>query len=349
MHAPPKRTLPIPVDTDELRAIIGAYPPAQSVFDHRAATIDFTPVLNAFTHDPIGKVHDNIRLQPLSSGLTVNRREVEDAGAPMKAALMMSAAADRPELALMCPPRALLRVVEPDATRFPRPWPVLVFVHGGGWITGSLNSYAALINAFAARGFLTIAPAYRLAPEHLYPAAEIDVLHTVRWALQHAATFGGDAARLCLAGDSAGAQLVSAAITRLAQSSGKADQACNIRAAAMFYSVADLRTLDTPALAGIARMRDWYFGERAGDRGLIESASAVMHAGKMPPTVLVAAGEDVLRPQTLALGAAMRAAQVEHELIDVPDVPHGFLQCALWKETPRTLNSVCEFLREASR
>lgn len=349
MHAPPKRNLPIPADTDQLRAIIGAYPPAQSVLDHRAATVDFAPVLNAFTHGPIGKVHDTIRLQPPNTGLTVNGREHDDNGASLRAALMMSAAADRPELALMCPPRALLRVVEPDAARFPRPWPVLVFVHGGGWITGSLNSYAELINAFAARGLLTIAPAYRLAPEYIYPAAEIDALHAVRWAQQHAATFGGDPARLCLAGDSAGAQLVSGVITRLSRDSAAVDGCCDIRAAAMFYSVADLRTIDTPELAGIARMRDWYFGQRAGDRGLIESASPVMHATVMPPTALVAAGEDALRPQTLALGAAMRAARVEHELIDVPSVPHGFLQCALWKETPRTLDRVCAFLHEASR
>ncbi len=352
MQPPPERTLPIPTDTTQLRAIIAAYPPALTVLDHRAATIDFTPVVNAVMPGPLGKVHDHIRLQPPGSGLTVNgrEREVEDAGAPMRAALMMSAAGSRPELALMCPARAVLRIVEPDASRFPRPWPVLIFVHGGGWITGTLSSYAALINAFAARGFLTIAPAYRLAPEHVYPAAEIDVLNTVRWAQQHSATFGGDAARLCLAGDSAGAQLVCGTITRLAHSRDANNEAHDIRAAALFYAVADLRSLDTPELEGIQRMRDWYLGEsKAADRTLIEHASPVMHASDMPSTILVAAGEDALRPQTLALGSALRAARVEHELIDVANVPHGFLQCALWPETPRTLDRVCAFLHEASR
>ncbi|MBL0869710.1 MAG: alpha/beta hydrolase fold domain-containing protein [Phycisphaerales bacterium] len=329
--------------------MIEAYPPASTVLEHRAATIDFEPVVNCALPGPVGRVHEHIRLQPLGSGVTVHGRGVEDAGASMRAALMMAAAADRPELALMCPARPVVRVVEPDSERFRRPWPVLIFVHGGGWVTGSLRSYAALISSFAARGFLTLAPAYRLAPEHVYPAAELDVLSCVRFAQQHAASFGGDAARMVLAGDSAGAQICAGVIARLAAKSDESNEAGDIRAAAVLYAVADLRSLETPELHGIRRMRDWYLGEgRCGDRGVIEQASPVMHARTMPPTVVVAAGEDALRGQSLAYGAALRAASVEHELIDVPDVPHGFLQCGLWPETSRTLDRVKAFLLEAA-
>ena len=83
--------------------------------------------------------------------------------------------------------------------------PVLVFVHGGSWATGSKNGYGWAARALAARGYLAILPDYRLVPEGRYPAFVEDVALAIAWAHANASEFGGDPDRLAVAGHSAGA------------------------------------------------------------------------------------------------------------------------------------------------
>ncbi|MCC7492242.1 MAG: alpha/beta hydrolase [Fimbriimonadaceae bacterium] len=102
--------------------------------------------------------------------------------------------AARQELELYRPPTAA-------------PWPVLVFFHGGGWVSGELEEYQQLGTALAAGGFLTAVVTYRLAPSHPHPAQIADAARAVGWLWQQAAAEGGDPTRLLLCGHSAGAQL----------------------------------------------------------------------------------------------------------------------------------------------
>jgi acetyl esterase len=88
--------------------------------------------------------------------------------------------------------------------------PLLVYVHGGGYTIGSLESHAPTCRALAsALGWRVLAVTYRRAPEHAYPAAALDVLATYRDVAARRAEFGLDAAtpRIVVAGDSAGGQL----------------------------------------------------------------------------------------------------------------------------------------------
>lgn len=92
------------------------------------------------------------------------------------------------------------------------PHPVVVFVHGGGWIFGdrnvALDTYGKLGRRLATRGVLAAVISYRLAPGHRHPAQVTDVARAVRWTLEHAAEHRGDPGRVFLMGHSAGAQLV---------------------------------------------------------------------------------------------------------------------------------------------
>lgn len=86
---------------------------------------------------------------------------------------------------------------------------MVLYVHGGGFRILSKETHWLLALLFARRGFLTFNINYRLAPEHKYPAAVEDAAAAFRWVARNAAAFGGDG-RLVLAGESAGANLVTA-------------------------------------------------------------------------------------------------------------------------------------------
>src|SRR5438445_4158680 len=101
-----------------------------------------------------------------------------------------------------------VRVYRPELAA---PLPLALFAHGGGWVVGSLDSHDKLCRILANRlGAVLVAVDYRLAPEHVYPAALDDVAAAWLWASRNAHTLGADGMRFTIAGDSPGANLVAA-------------------------------------------------------------------------------------------------------------------------------------------
>jgi acetyl esterase len=88
--------------------------------------------------------------------------------------------------------------------------PAVLYVHGGGFCMLSKETHWSLALRFASHGFVVFNTNYRLAPRHPYPAAVEDVCEAFSWVLQHAAEHGADPRRIVLAGESAGANLVTA-------------------------------------------------------------------------------------------------------------------------------------------
>lgn len=101
-------------------------------------------------------------------------------------------------------PRQQLDVWAPRA-RGSAKLPVVVFFYGGGWHDGDRGSYAFAGRAFANQGFVAVVPDYRLVPQVRFPLFLQDCALAVKWARDHVAEFGGDPARITLAGHSAGA------------------------------------------------------------------------------------------------------------------------------------------------
>ncbi len=87
------------------------------------------------------------------------------------------------------------------------PHPVLIYFHGGGFAIGSKRTHRALAAAYAAQGYLVFNVDYRLAPQHPFPAALEDACAAWLWVADHAAGYEGDAQRIGLCGESAGANL----------------------------------------------------------------------------------------------------------------------------------------------
>jgi acetyl esterase len=92
----------------------------------------------------------------------------------------------------------------------PRPWPVVFYVHGGAFHLLSKDTHWLMGLVFARFGYLCVNISYRLAPTHPFPAAIEDTCLAYRWMVERAAQLGGDPARVAVAGESAGGNLVAA-------------------------------------------------------------------------------------------------------------------------------------------
>lgn len=88
------------------------------------------------------------------------------------------------------------------------PLPVIVYYHGGGWVIADIDTYEASAMALAKKaGAIVASVEYRHAPENKFPAAHEDSFAAYKWVLANAGQFGGDPARLAVAGESAGGNL----------------------------------------------------------------------------------------------------------------------------------------------
>jgi acetyl esterase/lipase len=207
------------------------------------------------------------------------------------------------------------------------PLPVVVYLHGGGWMMGTLDSYDSLLRALAnASGAIVAGVEYRLAPEHRYPAALEDSLAAIRSLAANAHELGGDGSRLAVIGDSAGGNLAAVAARRLR------DQ---IRYQVLVYPVID-PVFDTPSyldfneghgLSAASMQRFWRLYLDGADPR--DPDAAPLHADDLAgvaPAYVLTAEEDVLRDEGEAYAEALREAGVPTELVRWPGTIHGFFR-----------------------
>lgn len=101
-------------------------------------------------------------------------------------------------------PQQRIEVIVPEAPAA-QPWPVVVFIHGGGWHSGDPRDYRFVGRQLARRGYVVVGAGYRLGPAGRYPAMLEDGAAALAWVQANVARFGGDATGVCLIGHSAGA------------------------------------------------------------------------------------------------------------------------------------------------
>jgi acetyl esterase/lipase len=192
--------------------------------------------------------------------------------------------------------------------------PTLIFFYGGGWNSGRRQDYAWVGHSLAAQGFLTILPDYRLVPQVRYPAFVQDGAAAARWALDHAADYGGDPQRLLLAGHSAGAYIA----LQLAM-----DQA--------FLRAAGVDPKLIRGVAGLSGPYDFYPFDVRESRDAFgqwpdpQDTQPIRHVGPgRPPTFLAQGDKDdtVKLSNTVNMAAALRAAGDVVEEKTYPGVDH---------------------------
>ncbi|HZF42514.1 MAG TPA: alpha/beta hydrolase [Sphingomonadaceae bacterium] len=215
-------------------------------------------------------------------------------------------------------PRQALDVYAPTGTAASARLPVIVFIYGGSWQSGSKDGYGFAARALAARGFVVAVPDYRLVPAVRFPGFVEDCAAAVRWARANAARFGGDGARVVMIGHSAGAY--NAAMLALDPRYLGADRAA-VRGWVGLAGPYDFLPLDGP----ITRAA---FGG-APD---LPQTQPVTHAsaGDPPALLLHGAKDDTVYPRnSQALAARLRAAGGRAEVKLYPKLGHVGIVTAL--------------------
>lgn len=209
------------------------------------------------------------------------------------------------------------------------PLPLLVFVHGGGWMLGDLETHDAMCRHLAARaGCAVLGVGYRLAPEYPFPAGLEDCKTAFAWARREAEALGCDAQRIALGGESAGANLTAALTLRL-RDSGGVQPVFQL----LIHPATDLRfrlpSFDTIKVAGMTRdylddAAAMYVGGADLANPLISPLRAERHDG-LAPAIMLSAEEDPLRDDGEYYARALIAAGVETLASRLPGLPHGFM------------------------
>jgi acetyl esterase len=245
-------------------------------------------------------------------------------------------------------------VVVPEGSA---PWPVLVYLHGGGWVCGSPATHDKLSKRFAEAGYLVFNVDYRLAPEHPFPAPLDDCIQAIRWAVQKAADYGGDPTRLAVGGDSAGGNLAAAAAITL-----HGDSEVKIGATLLIYGVFDFATMDGSAVSGegaaaspelmaagkqmIELMVGSYLGADRSESLLADPRVSPLHeAAKLPPSHVVCGTADPLVAQAKTLVEALARAGVDHEYFEVEGMHHAFVQMEFLPQAREAIDRMTAFLK----
>lgn len=216
--------------------------------------------------------------------------------------------------------------------------PGLVLVHGGGWRAGSRDNLAPMAIRMAQRGYASATISYRLSGEATYPAALDDLKAAVRWMRGQGAAYGIDAARIGVAGASAGGQLAS-----LAGVTGEGVRAVvNIDGLSDFTSEEALRHEDDPAKHPSAAGA-WFGGRYADKAALWRDASPTFHvSAKTPPILFIGSGQPRFSAGRDAMVEKMKAYGVPSRVVLMPGTPHSFWLFDPWLAP--TVNAMAAFL-----
>lgn len=216
------------------------------------------------------------------------------------------------------------------------PQHLTVFVHGGGWVNGTLASYDSLCRSLSLRsGGGVVSIGYSLSPEARYPVALAEVQHVLGNIADLARPLMRDVQLFAAAGDSAGGNLLAGALHRLA---GQTQSP--VKRAVFIYPVTDA-SLDHESWRRIgsvynlteARMR-WYWdqylgegwnqGERSAPADAVPLLSDRLHL--FPQSLVLTATHDPLQDEGIAFVQRLREAGVNVQHFDVPGQIHGFLR-----------------------
>ncbi len=211
--------------------------------------------------------------------------------------------------------------------------PGMVFIHGGGFMIGDLDSHDSLCRQLAHHsGCRIIAIDYRLAPEHKFPAAVDDAIAAASWVYNNAATYHINPERIAIGGDSAGGNLSAVVANHFNQHDGP-----KLAFQLLIYPATN-RTVETNSLRDLKQgvtlderilnyFHDEYFGGSGADPSdpRISPALASSHRG-VPPAHIITAEYDPLRDEGEAYYEILKAAGVEVSYHCYPGLMHNFVQ-----------------------
>ncbi|WP_129774778.1 alpha/beta hydrolase [Peristeroidobacter soli] len=225
------------------------------------------------------------------------------------------------------------------------PRPLVVYIHGGGWISGhtrhsgAFANWPAVLASLARKGYVVVSVEYRLSSEAKFPAAIQDVKNAIKWLRANAAKYSVDPQKTVVWGGSAGGQLAALAATTcgveaLEPETGDksvASQSDCVQGLVAWYGVFDFNAIPPPppGVDDAVSAAGKYLGcapAQCADK--VALASPISHIdAKDPPTLLIHGEMDkvVAVGQSRSFDAALRAKGVASELVVIPAVDHSFI------------------------
>ena len=241
-----------------------------------------------------------------------------------------------------------VRIVKPAASA--GPLPVIVYMHGGGWILGNAGTHDRLVRELAvgARAALLFVE-YPNSPEAHYPVAIEQGYVTAQWAVREGAAKGLDASRMAVAGESVGGDMA-AALTLMAKDRGDV----TFVQTSMYYPVTDA-AMDTDSYDEFAegyyltrKAMEWFWDayttnpdERAEIYASPNQATTEQLRG-LPPTLLLVDEVDPLRDEGEAYAAKLRAARVPVTTVRYDGVVHDFMLLNAMSESLATRAAIAQ-------
>jgi len=302
-------------------------PPAPVATQPAAAAPDMQAVLAAMAAlgaQPIEQLPPvKARLQPSAAdGAKMVMRRQGMSTAPSPAGVTR-------ELAYGSDPMQYARVYRPAAAPRDARLPVVVYYHGGGWVIADINVYDATPRLISEQlNAVVVSVEYRHAPEFKFPAQHQDAASAYGWVLENAASWGGDPARIALAGESAGGNL--AVATAIYARDNRMTQPLHILSV---YPIAN-SDMGLPSRMDSANakplntaMLSWFAHYYARSMADLQDPRINLVAADLrglPPTTIVNAQIDPLRSDGETLAEAMRAAGVEVEQRTFAGMTHEF-------------------------
>lgn len=250
------------------------------------------------------------------------------------------------ELVVPGPVSVPVRVYSPAS----EPAPVLVYLHGGGWVLGSVDAFHGVYATLARlSGCVIVAVEYRLAPEHPFPAPLEDAWTVTTWLAEHAGDVGGFPGQLAVGGDSAGGNM-SAVIARRARDAG-----IDLGLQLLVYPVcdADLETASYREFAeGYWLSREamrWFWSQYMPRGDWFHPDASPLRApdlASVAPAHVLTAEYDVLRDEGEAYGRRLQESGVPTTISRHEGMIHGFFRLpAVIPAADRALAEAAEALQ----
>ena len=247
-------------------------------------------------------------------------------------------------------PPVNVRVYRPSRARSA---PVVLWIHGGGFVGGSVNGNdPLLIRWVRAAGCAAVSVDYRLAPEHVYPAATDDCYAALQWIAQAPKALGVAPTRIIIAGASAGGCLA-AAVALIARDLGGPELCHQFLVIPVLddrYLTASSTRIADPRVWNVANSRSgwrYYLGPlHGGDVSSYAAPARATNLAGLPPTTIHVEELDGLRDEAVDYATRLTLAGVSTELVVYPGTFHGHYalipQAEISKRTARDMDEVIQ-------
>lgn len=230
------------------------------------------------------------------------------------------------------------------------PLPVVMYIHGGGWVLGNFGTHERLVRALVQQtGAAFVFVNYTPSPDAHYPVAIEEAYAATKWVAENGAELGLDGKRLAIAGDSVGGNMT-AAVTLLAKERGGPA----LRYQALFYPVTNA-SFDTDSYNQFAegpwltrKAMRWFWDAYCPDvwRRTEPTASPLLASldqlRGLPPTLLITDEADVLRDEGEAYSRKLREAGVDVTAVRYEGVFHDFMMLNALAETNATRAAIAQ-------